>query len=121
MRKNKRWRETLFAYQKGEQLMLDHTIACFSVPSTCGHDPGVQRLVASMRPVSFRQVGCVPCIEVVGIPALKCQVCTSQTYDLSLLARLESVLWKRVEQGVLQARYTYEQLASELTTDIQSS
>jgi hypothetical protein len=34
---------------------------------------------------------------------------------------IESVIWKRVEQGVLQARYTYEHLAAELTTDMQPS
>ncbi len=73
------------------------------------------------RAVPFRQVGCVPCIEVVGIPTLKCQVCNVQTYDLTLLARIESILCKRVEQGVLQTRYTYEQLAAELTTDVQPS
>ena len=101
--------------------MLGHTILGFSSPSICGHNKGVQRLVASTRAVPFRQVGCIPCIEVVGIPALKCQVCDVQTYDLSLLARLESVLCKRVEQGVLQARYTYEQLVAELTTDTQPS
>lgn len=99
--------------------MLDHIILGFSAPSTCGHDQGMQRLMASTRAVPFRQVGCVPCIEVTGIPTLKCQVCNVQTYDLSLLARLECVLCKRVEQGVLQARYTYEQLAAELTTDVQ--
>lgn len=101
--------------------MLDHTIPGFSAPSTCGHDQGMQCLVASTRAVPFRRVGCVPCIEVVGIPALKCQVCDVQTYDLSLLARIESVLWNRVEQDVLQTRYTYEQLAAELTTDMQPS
>ncbi len=99
--------------------MLDHTILGFSAPSTCGHDQDMQRLVASTRAVPFRQVGYGACIEVVGVPTLKCQVCDVQTYDLSLLARLESVLCKRVEQGVLQARYTYEQLAAELTTDMQ--
>jgi hypothetical protein len=101
--------------------MLDHITLGFSAPSTCEHDLGMQRLVASTRAVPFRQVGHIPCIEVVGIPALKCQVCTSQTYDLILLARIESALWKRVEQGVSQARYTYEQLAPELTTDMQPS
>jgi hypothetical protein len=101
--------------------MLDHTILGFSAPSTCEHDQGMQRLVASTRAVPFRRIGCVPCIEVVGIPALKCQVCHVQTYDLSLLARIESVLRKRVERGVLQARYTYEQLAAGLTTDTQPS
>jgi hypothetical protein len=110
-----------FAYQKGEQLMLDHIILGFSAPSTCGHDQSVQRQVASTRAVPFRQVGCVPCIEVVGIPTLKCQGCTLQTYDLTLLARIESTLCRRVEQGVLQTRYTYEQLAAELTTDVQPS
>ena len=99
--------------------MLDHITLGFSAPSTCGHDKGMQRLVASTRAVPFRRIGCVPCIEVVGIPALKCLVCDVQTYDLSLLARIEGALWKRVEQGVLQARYTYEQLAAELTTDMQ--
>ena len=61
----------------------------------------------------------MPCIEVVSIPMLKCQVCNVQTYDLTLLARIESILCRRVEQGVLQTRYTYEQLAAELTTDVQ--
>jgi hypothetical protein len=101
--------------------MLDHIILSFSVSSTCGHDQNTQHLVASTRAVPFQRVGCIRCIEVVGIPVLKCQVCDVQSYDLSLLACIESVLWKRVEQGVLQARYTYEQLAADLTTDMQPS
>lgn len=72
--------------------MLDYSRADFSAPSTCGRDQGVQRLVASTRAVPFQRVGHVACIEVVGIPALKCQVCDEQSYDLTLLAHIESVL-----------------------------
>lgn len=97
--------------------MLNDSRAGFSAFPTCEHDPGVQCLVASTRAVPFRQVGCVPCIEVVGIPALKCQVCDVQTYDLSLLARIESTLRWRVERGDVRTSYLFEQLAAELTTD----
>ena len=83
--------------------MLDHIILGFSAPSTCGHDQGMQRLMASTRAVPFRQVGCVPCIEVAGIPTLKCQVCNVHTYDLTLLARIESILCRRVEQEIGRA------------------
>ena len=95
--------------------MLDYSRADFSAPSTCGRDQGVQRLVASTRAVPFQRVGHVACIEVVGIPALKCQVCDEQSYDLTLLAHIESVLRRRVEQGDVQTSYTFEQLAAELT------
>ena len=97
--------------------MLDHTILGLSASSTCRHDQGLQRLVASTRAVPFRQVGCERCIEVVGIPALKCQVCNAQTYDLSLLGYIEGVLRRRVERGDAQTSYLFEQLAAELTTD----
>jgi hypothetical protein len=52
---------------------------------------------------------------VVGIPALKCQICDEQIYDLVLLAHIERVLLGRVAQGQTQTRYTFEQLAAELT------
>jgi hypothetical protein len=98
--------------------MLNQIISGFSVPSICGHDQGVQHLAASTHAVSFRRIGRVPCIEVMGIPVLRCQVCGEQSYDLTLLARIESVLCRHVEQGVLQTRYMYEQLAAELVTDV---
>jgi hypothetical protein len=95
--------------------MPEHIIPSFSVPSTCKHDPGVQRLVTSTRAVPFRQIGCVPCIEVVGIPALRCQVCHEQSYDLILLSHVESALRRRVERGDVRTSYTFEQLAAELS------
>lgn len=97
--------------------MLDQIILGFSAPSTCGHDQDMQCLVASTRAVPFRQVECVPCIEVAGIPTLKCQVCNVQTYDLTLLARIESALRRRSERGDVRTSYLFEQLAPELTTD----
>ena len=97
--------------------MLDHYMPGFSAPSTCGCDQGMQRLVASTRAVPFRQVGRVPCIEVVGIPALKCQVCDEQSYNLTLLTHIESALRRRVEQGDVRTSYAFEQLAAELTAD----
>ncbi len=98
--------------------MLDNIITSFLVPSTCGRDQGMQALVASTRAVPFRRLGRVACIEVVGIPALRCQFCDEQTYDLTLLAYIESVLHRRVGQGQVQTRYTFEQLAAELTTGV---
>ncbi|HZU69544.1 MAG TPA: hypothetical protein VFA09_19885 [Ktedonobacteraceae bacterium] len=71
--------------QKGERQVLDHTIASFSASPTYVRDQGVQHLVASTRAVSFRWVGHMVCIEVIGIPALKCQICDEQSYDLTLL------------------------------------
>jgi hypothetical protein len=67
-----------------------------------------------MRAVPFRRVGHMACIEVVGIPALRCQICDEQSYDLILLAHIESVLCRRVEQGDVRTSYTFEQLAAEL-------
>ena len=95
--------------------MLDHIIPGFSAPSACERDQGVQYLVASIRTVPFLRVGRVACIEVVGIPALKCQVCDEQIYDLTLLAHIESALRRRVEQGDVRTSYAFEQLAAELT------
>ena len=51
-------------------------------------------------------------IEVVGIPALRCQVCGEQLYDLDVLARIESALRRRVAQGDMRTWYTFEQLAA---------
>ena len=96
--------------------MLDNIIPGFSAPSTCERDQGVQYLVASIRTVPFLRVGRAACIEVVGIPALKCQVCDEQIYDLTLLAHIESALRRRVEQGDVRTSYAFEQLAAELTT-----
>ncbi len=96
--------------------MLDNATIGFLVYSTCERDQGVQDLVASTRAVQFRRIGRVPCIEVVGIPAFRCRNCDEQTYDLTLLAHIESVLHKRVGQGRVQTRYTFEQLASDLMT-----
>ena len=93
--------------------MLETT--SFPMPSTCERDQGVRHLVASMRAVPFLRIGRVPRIEVVGIPALKCQVCNEQIYDLALLAQIERVLHGRVAQGRFQTRYAFEQLAAELT------
>lgn len=97
--------------------MLDDSKAGFSSFSICGHHQRAQRLVASTRAVPFRRVGHVACIEVVGIPALRCQVCDEQSYDLILLARIESALRRRVERGDVRTSYLFEQLAAELTTD----
>jgi len=96
--------------------MLDKITTAFPTPSTCERDQGVQHLVASMRAVPFLQIGRVVRIEVVGIPALRCQICSSQIYDLALLAHIEHVLHGRVAQGHFQTRYTCEQLAAELTS-----
>ncbi len=93
--------------------MLDTT--SFPISSTCERDQGVQHLVASRCPVLFLQIGPVAHIEVIGIPALRCQVCHEQLYDLDLLARIESALSRRVAQGHLQTQYTFEQLSAELT------
>ena len=101
--------------------MLDHIIAGFSAPSTCGRDQGMQRLVASTRAVPFRRVGRVACIRVVGVPAFQCQVCDEQSYDLTLLAHIESVLHRHVEGGDVRTSYVFEQLAAELTADVQPS
>jgi len=94
--------------------MLEHIIPSFSAPSTGVRDQGMQRLVASMRAVPFRRIGPVAGIEVVGIPALQCQVCGEQSYDLTLLAHIESVLHRRVERGDVRASYLFEQLITEL-------
>ncbi len=56
--------------------MLDTT--SFPISSTCERDQGVQHLVASRCPVPFLQIGPVARIEVIGIPALRCQVCHEQ-------------------------------------------
>lgn len=95
--------------------MLDNKkTPAFPAPSTCERDRGVQHLVASMRAVPFLRIGGVARIEVVGIPALRCQICGEQIYDLALLADIEHVLQARVAQGQAQTRYTFEQLAAEL-------
>jgi len=95
--------------------MLGKNTGAFPVPSTCKRDQGVQRLVASMRAVPFLRIGRVARIEVVCIPALRCQVCDEQLYDLTLLAQIERALHRRVEQEHTETRYTFEQLAAELT------
>ncbi len=41
-----------------------------------------------------------------------------QGMHLTLLAYIESVLHRRVGQGQVQTRYTFEQLAAELTTGV---
>lgn len=97
--------------------MLNDSRAGFSAFPTCKHDPDVQCLVASTRAVPFQRVGDMACIEVVGIPALRCQVCDEQSYDPTLLAHIENALGRRVEQGDVRASYAFEQLAAELTTD----
>lgn len=97
--------------------MLDNITTAFPAPSTCERDLGVQHLVASRRSVPFLRIGRVARIEVVGIPALRCQVCNEQIYDLTLLAHIEHVLHGRVARGQLQTGYTFEQLAAELTAD----
>ena len=56
-------------------------------------------------------------IEVIGIPALRCQICGEQLYNLTLLAQNESALHGRVAQGHTETRYTFEQLAAELTAN----
>lgn len=99
-------------------MVFDNTTTGFLVSSTCGCDQGAQDLVASTRSVQFRRIGPVSCIEVVGIPAFRCRNCDEQAYDLTLLAHIESVLYKRVGQGLVQTRYTFEQLASDLTADM---
>jgi hypothetical protein len=96
--------------------MLDKNTTSFPISSTCERDQGVQRLVASARIVPFLRIGGVARIEVIGIPALRCQVCHEQTYDLDVLARIESALSRRVAQGHLQTQYTFEQLQAWLTT-----
>ena len=106
-----------FSSKKGVRLMFSHIVAGLSASSICGHDHGVKHFVASTRAVLFRQVGCGECIEVVGIPALRCQVCDEQSYDLSLLAHIESILCRRVQRGNVRTSYLFEQLAAELTTD----
>ena len=98
--------------------MLENAMTGFLVSSTCERDQGVQDLVASTRAVQFRRIRYVPCIEVVGVPAFRCRNCGEQTYDLTLLAHIESVLHKRVGQGEVQTRYTFEQLAPNLTADM---
>ncbi len=79
--------------------MLDNILLGLSTPSTCGHNQDMQHLVVSERAVPFRQIGHMACIEVVGIPALRCPICDEQIYNLDLLSLIESVLHKRVEQG----------------------
>jgi hypothetical protein len=91
--------------------MLDKHTTSFPIPSTCERDQGVQHLVASARAVPFLRIGDVARIEVVGIPALRCQVCGEQLYDLDVLARIESALRRRVAQGDMYTWYTFEQLA----------
>jgi hypothetical protein len=91
--------------------MLDQHTTNFPAPSLCEHDPGVQRLVVSRQPVPFLQIGDVARIEVVGIPALRCQVCGDQRYNLDVLARIESTLQRHAEQGDWRTSYTFEQLA----------
>ena len=95
--------------------MLDKDTRAFPVPSTCERDQGVQHLVASARAVPFLGTRGVARIEVIGIPALRCQVCGEQLYDLTLLTQIERALHRRVAQGHTETRYTFEQLASELT------
>ena len=97
------------AVEQEKQIIRD-ILGAFSGPSTCERDQGVQHLVASRPTVPFLRIGGVDRIEVVGIPALRCQI-----YDLTLLAQIEHVLHRRVEQGQLQRRYTFEQLSAELT------
>ncbi len=92
--------------------MLDTT--SFPIPSTCERDQGVQHLVASRRSVPFLRIGPVARIEVIGIPALRCQVCGEQLYDLDVLARIENALQRHVTQGDRQTFYTFEQLAEGL-------
>ncbi len=95
--------------------MQDLNMTSFPVPSTCARDQGVQHLVASARAVPFQRIGRVARIEVVGIPALQCQVCHEQIYDLDVLAHIERALQRRIAQGQRETRYTFEQLAAEFT------
>jgi YgiT-type zinc finger domain-containing protein len=94
--------------------MLDKNTGAFPPPSTCERDQGAQRLVSSRRSVPFLRIGGVTRIEVMGIPALQCQVCDEQIYDLTLLAQIERALHGRVAQGSTETQYTFEQLAAEL-------
>ncbi len=91
--------------------MFGKGAGAFPTPSICERDQGAQRLVASTRAVPFLRIGPLPRIEVVGIPALRCQVCGEQLYDLDVLARIESALRRRVAQGDMRTWYTFEQLA----------
>ncbi len=95
--------------------MPDLITTSFPAPSRCCRDQGVQHLVASARAVPFRQIGRLSRIEVVGIPALRCQVCDEQIYNLDVLARIESALRRRVERGDVRTLYAFEQLAADLT------
>ncbi len=95
--------------------MLDKHTTSFPIPSACERDQGMQHLVASARSVPFLRIGRVARIEVIGIPALRCQTCHEQLYDLVLLARIEHALQRRVEQGDVRTSYSFEQLAAELT------
>lgn len=63
----------------------------------------------------FLRIGGVARIEVTGIPALECQVCHEQIYNLDALARIENALRRRVAQGHTETQYTFAQLAVELT------
>jgi len=38
----------------------------------------------------------VACIEMTGIPALECQACYGQIYNLDVLAHIENALQRRV-------------------------
>ena len=95
--------------------MLDKHTTNFPISSTCERDQGVQHLVASARAVPFLRIGRLSRIEVIGIPALHCQTCHEQLYDLALLARIEQALQRHVEQGDVRTSYSFEQLAAELT------
>ncbi len=95
--------------------MFDNSTGALPVSSICERDQGAQDQVASMRAVPFLRIGGVARIEVIGIPALRCQVCDEQLYDLTLLAQIERALHRRVTQGHTETRYTFEQLAAELT------
>jgi hypothetical protein len=79
--------------------MLDKNTEGFSAPLTCKRDQGMQRLVPSERAVPFLRIGGVARIEVVGIPALECQVCYERLYDLDVLARIENALQRYVAEG----------------------
>lgn len=92
--------------------MFGKGAGAFPAPSICERDQGVQRLVASTRAVPFLRIGSVARIEVVGIPALRCQVCGEQLYDLNVLARIKSTLRRRAAQGDMRTWYTFEQLAT---------
>ena len=92
--------------------MFGKGAGAFPTPSICERDLGVQRLVASTRAVPFLRIGPLPRIEVVGIPALRCQVCGEQLYDLDVLARIESALRRRAAQGDRRTWYTFAQLAA---------